>query len=89
MRDALCEVGKLSSPEIAVRLGVGLTTIQNWARNGRLRGRRCGGGHGGRWVFDAIEEQPDAVQQLAAAHAIGYQQGRGVLSAAAAGRGAV
>ncbi len=84
--ESLREAGALSTAEMAVRMGVGLNTIRNWARTGRAHGRRCGDGR--RWIFDPIDQQPEPIQQLAAAHAT-MQRPRGVLSAAATGRGAV
>ena len=84
----LRESGKLTSSEMAVRLGIGLKTVSSWASAGRLCGRRCGKGVRARWMFDPIDEQPDPVRQLAAARStMGACRGR--LSDAAAGRGAV
>ena len=91
--EAMREAGMLSSQDMVVRTGVGLSTIHKWARDGLVRGRRCGDGRTARWLFDPITEQPEPLQQLAAARAIehqtGHQRGRGLLSTAAAGRGAV
>jgi len=84
----LRDAGKLTSSEMAVRLGIGLKTVSTWARTGRLRGRRCGKMIRARWMFEPIDEQPQPVRQLAATRStMGERRGR--LSDAAAGRGAV
>ena len=80
--------GKLTTPEIAVRLGIGIKTAYNWVQAGRLRGQRHGQGSGARWIFDPIDEQPESIRRLAAARAANGGR-RGLLSDAAAGRGAV
>lgn len=69
------------------RLVDGLKTVSSWARNGRLRGRRCGKMIRARWMFEPIDEQPQPVRQLAAARSMGERRGR--LPDAAAGRGVV
>lgn len=84
----LRQTGKLTSVDMAVCLGIGLRTVSDWARKGRLRARRCGQGTRARWLFDPIEEQPEDVRQLASARAaLGPR--RGVVSAEPAGEGAV
>lgn len=80
--------GKLTTPEFALLLGVGLNTVRNWANSGRAQGRRCGDGIRARWMFDPIDEQPVPIRRRAAERAT-MKRRRGVLSDAAAGRGAV
>ena len=87
-RQRLRNSGKLTTPEVAVRLGIGLKTVLNWVRAGRLRGQRQGKGIRATWLFDPIEDQPEPVSQRAAAR-VKLGQRRGVLSDAAAGQGAV
>jgi transposase len=82
------DTGKLTGPEMAIRLGIGLKTVGNWARAGKLRGQRCGKGIRKRWLFDPIDEQPEPIRQQAAKCATLGLRGR-LLSHAAAGRGAV
>lgn len=82
------DAGKLTSSRVAVLLGFGITTVNNWADAGKLRGTRCGSGPKARWALDPIEEQPEPIRQLAARRAT-LPRYHGVLSAAAAGRGAV
>jgi excisionase family DNA binding protein len=79
---------ELTTPEIAVRLGVGISTAHNWARAGRLRAERRGNGLRPRWVFNPIEQQPREIRELAANRAI-IKRHHGMLSDAAAGRGVV
>jgi len=82
------ETGKLIPPEMAVRLGIGLKTVRNWARVGRLRGQPYNKVSSVSWLFDPIDEQPEPIRQLVAARdTIGVQ--RGFLSDAAIGRGAI
>ena len=80
--------GMLTTPEVGVRLGISLKTVGNWARAGRLRGKRCGWGQRERWLFEPMDDQPEPIRQRAAARAT-MPKRRGVLSDAAAGRGAV
>jgi len=80
--------GKMSTAQTAVRLGISLKTVGNWVRKGRLRGRLCGKGPRSRMLVDPIDQQPEPIQQLAAARAT-MPRRRGTLSDAAAGRGAV
>jgi len=84
----LRDSGMLTTPEMVVRLGIGLKTVVNWARAGRLHGKRCGRARRARWLFDQIDEQPKPIRQLAAKRATMARR-RGTLSDAAAGRGAV
>jgi excisionase family DNA binding protein len=84
----LREEGKMTTAELAVCLGIGLKTVGNWARAGRLRGRLCGKGARPRWLLDPIDEQPESIRQLMAARAT-MPPRRGLLSDAATGRGAV
>jgi DNA invertase Pin-like site-specific DNA recombinase/DNA-binding transcriptional regulator YiaG len=84
----LRENGKMTTPEMAVCLGIGLKTVGNWVRAGRLRGRLCGKGLRPRWLFDPIDEQPEPVRQLAASRDT-MKKYRGVLSDAATGQGAI
>jgi DNA invertase Pin-like site-specific DNA recombinase len=87
-RERLIRSGKLTTPQMAVLLGTGLTTVVNWVRIGRLRGQREGKGSRGVWLLDPIEDQPESIRQRVAARAI-VRKRRGVLSDAAAGQGAV
>ncbi len=84
----LRETGKLTGPEMAVRLGIGLNTVRNWVKLGRIRGAPCGQRARARWLFEPIDEQPEPIRRLVAARAT-MPQRRGILSDAAAGRGAV
>jgi len=84
----LRETGKLTTPEMAVHLGIGLNTVRKRARAGRLHGQPCSKGARAHWLFDSIDEQPEPVRQLAASRDI-KGPWRGVLSAAAAGRCAI
>ena len=87
----LRQAGKLTTPEMAVRLGIGLKTAANWARAGRLRGQRFSKGLRARWIFDPIDDQPEEIRQRAVKCATVKPRG-GLLShaaAAVAGRGAV
>jgi excisionase family DNA binding protein len=84
----LHEAGKMTTAEMAPCLGISLKTVGNWARAGRLRGQLCGRGPRPRWLFDPIDEQPESIRRLAAARAT-MPRRRGLLSDAAAGRGAV
>lgn len=79
--------GLLTTPEVAARFGIGLKTVGNWARAGRLRGKPCGEGQRARWLFDPIDKQPEPVRQRVATRAT-MEERRGILSDAAAGRGA-
>jgi excisionase family DNA binding protein len=87
----LRKAGKLTTSEMAVQLGIGLKTVGNWARSGRLRGQRCRNGKNAPWLFDPIDDQPETIRQRAARCAtLGVR--RGLLSDAAletAGRGAL
>jgi excisionase family DNA binding protein len=58
--------GKLSSAEMAVALGVGLSTIENWAHQGRLRGNLYGTRRN--WLFEPMDEQPPEIRERASAH---------------------
>lgn len=87
-REHLRTSGKLTSPQMAVLLGIGIKTAVNWARTGKLRGQRHGMGSRGTWIFDPINDQPESIRQRVAARAISCNR-RGVLSDAAVGQGAV
>ena len=80
--------GKLTAAEMAVSLGIGLKTIGNWLRAGRLRGWLCGRGPRPRWLLEPINEQPEPIRRLAAARA-NMSARPGLLSDAAAGQGAL
>jgi DNA invertase Pin-like site-specific DNA recombinase len=84
----LRDEGKISTAELGALLGIGLTTVTNWFRAGRLRGQLCGRGPRPRFLFDPIDEQPEPIQRIAAARATMAGR-RGVLSDAAAGLGAL
>ena len=84
----LRDEGQATTADMAVRLGIGLRTVTNWLKAGRLRGRLCGKGSRSRWILDPIDEQPEPIRRLAAARAT-MPTRRGLLSDAAAGRGAV
>ncbi len=77
----------LTTAEVAVRLGISLNTVGNWARAGRLRGRPCAQGLRAPWLFDRIDEQPDPIVRRAAERAT-MPGRRGLLSDAAAKQGA-
>ncbi len=84
----LREAGKLTTPEVASLLGIGLNTARYWANDGRLRGKPCSKGVRARWLFDPIDEQPPSIRQLIAARDTkGPRQG--TISDSATGRGAV
>ena len=78
----------LTTPEMGVRLGISLKTVGNWARAGRLRGKRCARGQRGPWLFEPMDDQPEPIRQRAAVRAT-LPRRPGLLSDAAAGRGAV
>ena len=78
----------LTTSEMAVLLGIGLKTVGNWARAGRLRGKRAGRSPKARWLFEPVDQQPEPVRRRVAARAI-MGRHRDILSDAAAGRGAV
>jgi DNA-binding transcriptional regulator YiaG len=83
----LRDSGMVTTPEMAVCLGIGIATVCNWVRAGRLRGRLCGKGPRPRWLYDPIDKQPEEIRQLAAKRAT-MKPRQGFLSDAAAGRGA-
>ena len=82
------EAGKLTVAKTAVLLGIGLKTVGNWVRAGRLRGRLYGKGRAARLLCDPIDEQPEPIRQRVAERAT-MRRHRGVLSDAAVGQGAV
>jgi excisionase family DNA binding protein len=84
----LREEGMLTTPEMAVALGIGIKTVANWARVGRLRGNRCGKAPRARWLFEPLDAQPEPIRQRVAARAT-VKRHRGLLSDAAAGQGAI
>ena len=84
----LRDAGMLTTPEVAVALGVGIKTVANWAKAGRLRGKRCGRSPRARWLFEPFAEQTESIRQRVAARAR-LKKRRGVLSDAAAGQGAI
>jgi excisionase family DNA binding protein len=87
-RDRLRQAGQLTTAELASRLGIGINTVRDWARAGRLRGQCQQSGDQATWLFDPIADQPEPIRQRAASRAtLGPR--RGVLSDAAAGLGAV
>ena len=86
-RERLRASGNLTTQEIAIRLGIGVSTVYAWGRTGRLRGRHVG--RPATWIFDAIEDQPEPVRQRAASRATVGRRRPGLLSDAAAGPGAL
>ena len=78
----------LTTLEIAVLPGIGLKTVGNWARAGRLCSKRGGTSPKARWLFEPVDQQPEPVRRRVAARAI-MKRHRDILSDAAAGRGAV
>ena len=88
IQQQLRDAGKLSTREIAVRLGISMGTAYNWARAGRLRGKHCSDATRARWAFDPIDQQPEPIRRLAAKRAT-MPKRRGLLSDAATGQGAV
>lgn len=87
-RDRLRQAGQLTTAAMASRLGIGINTVRNWARAGRLRGQ-CHRSSGQlTWLFDPIADQPEPIRQRVASRAT-LAPRRGVLSDAAAGPGAV
>ena len=59
--------GKLSTSAMARRLGIGLRTVEHWARRGKLRGTRHAPNRS--WILESIADQPEEIQQIAAAQA--------------------
>ena len=57
----LRDAGMLTTPEVAVALGVGMKTVANWAKAGRLRGKRCGRSPRARWLFEPFAEQTEPI----------------------------
>lgn len=82
------DTGKLTLSRMGGLLGVGITTVNNWADAGKLHGTRCGNRPKARWALDPLEEQPEPIRQLAARRAT-LPRHHGVLSDAAAARGVV
>jgi len=87
LRDRQREAGMLTSTEVAVRLGMSLGTVRDWARAGRLRGKRHVQGLRAWWIFAPIDEQPEPIRQRAAERAA-LPKRRGLLSDAAAAHAA-
>ncbi len=87
LHERLHEAGMMTTAEMATSLGVGLRTVANWARAGRLRGRLYGREPRPRWLFETTDEQPEPIRRLVAARAT-MPPRRGLLSDAAAGQGA-
>jgi excisionase family DNA binding protein len=87
-RDRLRQAGLLTTADLAARLGIGINTVRDWARAGRLRGQCHDRAGQVTWLFDPIADQPEPIRQRVASRAtLGPR--RGVLSDAAAGPGAV
>ena len=86
--ERLRQTGMLTTAEMAVHLGLGLKTVGNWARAGRLRGQRCGTATKTRWLFAPLDDQPEPIRQRVAQRAT-IPKSNGLLSAAATGQGAV
>ena len=86
--ERLRQAGMLTTAEMAVHLGIGLKTVGNWARAGRLRGQRCGTATKTRWLFEPLDAQPEPIRQRVAQRAT-MPRRNGLLSAAATGQGAV
>jgi excisionase family DNA binding protein len=85
------QAGMLTTPEMAVRLGLGIATVHSWARAGLLHDRPAGKARRARRLFDPLDQQPKPARARAAARAtMARRPGRpSLLSDAAAGSGAV
>jgi len=84
----LLDAGMLTTPEVAVALGGGIKTVANWAKAGRLRGKRCGRSPRARWLFEPFAEQTEPIRKRVAARTM-LKRRRGVPSDEAAGQGAI
>jgi DNA invertase Pin-like site-specific DNA recombinase len=62
-REHLCAAGKLSSAEMADRLGINIDLLRKWRLAGRLTATRCN--ERGLWLYDPIEQQSDWIRQRA------------------------
>ena len=62
-QDHLRAAGKLTSAEMAARLGIGERVLRGWRQAGRLSATSCN--DRGDWMYDPIEEQSDWIQQQA------------------------
>jgi DNA invertase Pin-like site-specific DNA recombinase len=62
--------GLLTSADMAVCLGRGISTIHHWATKGLLIGIRYGRGDRPNWLFHPIAEQSEKIQHLASARAM-------------------
>jgi len=59
--------GKLTSPEMAAHLGIGVGSVEDWVRNGRLRGAHCGVRR--HLLLEPIDAQPEPIRERAAKRA--------------------
>jgi DNA-binding transcriptional regulator YiaG len=84
----LQDEGMMTTPQMAVCLGISISTVSDWLKKGLVRGRLCGKGARPRLLFAPLDEQPEPIRQRAAQRAT-MPKRPGLLSDAAAGRGAV
>jgi hypothetical protein len=84
----LREEGMMTTAEMAACLGIGLKTVGNWVRASRLRGQLYRKTTRPLWLFEPIDKQPEPIRQLVAQRAT-LSEPRGLISDAAAGRGAI
>jgi len=94
--ERLRDRGKLTAQQMASFLGIGLSTVHDWANKGAIIGSLCGKPPRLRWVIEPVELQPEPIRQRVAARATlgaggadGAGPGRDRDPAASTGRGAV
>jgi len=94
--ERLRDRGKLTAQQMACFLGIGLSTVHDWANRGAIIGSLCGKPPRLRWVIEPVELQPEPIRQRVAARATlgaggadGAGPGRDRDPAASTGRGAV
>ena len=63
-KERLRESGRLTTCEMAGRLGLSVATVRQWVRDGHLTAERHG--RKATWLINPIDEQPEEIQQLAA-----------------------
>ncbi len=86
-QDHLRAAGKLTSAEMAARLGISERKLRDWRQAGRLRATRCN--DRGDWMYDSIEQQSDWIQQQAACKDTSENSQKKHYSAATVAGGAV
>jgi DNA invertase Pin-like site-specific DNA recombinase/DNA-binding transcriptional regulator YiaG len=62
-QDYLRDAGKLTSAEMAARLGISERVLRDWRQAGCLRATRCN--DRGDWMYEPVEQQSDWIQQQA------------------------